>query len=96
MNQEHTSVPPLHHPATPPQAPEQSEKSRTFTLRIAKPNWQVTALILIAVIAGFQTIQLARLKGNVTAKASAATTTAPAAASTSSGDSGLQSQVGGC
>ncbi len=66
---------------------EVPEKAKAFTLRIPRPNWQVTALILIAIIAGFQTIQLARLKGTVTAKAPAAS---------SSADAGLQSQVGGC
>ncbi|GEM_PF-2196359 len=75
---------------------EQPEKVQAFTLRIPRPNWQVTALILIAVIAGLQTIQLARLKDNVTAKASTATTTTAAPASSASTDSGLQSQVGGC
>lgn len=75
---------------------ETRDKSQAFTLQIPKPNWQVTALMLIALIAAFQTFQLARLKGNVTAKASAATTTASTSASPSSADSGLQSQVGGC
>ncbi len=75
-----------------------AEKTRVVTLRIPKPNWQVTALILIALIAGFQTIQLVRLKDSVAASAAATTTTAsssvPAAAS--SGSSALPSQVGGC
>lgn len=88
MNQEHALVSHPHHPESP-------EKTQAFTLRIPKPNWQVTALMLIAAIAGFQTIQLARLKGTVTAKAPAATTTATAAAP-STNSSGLQSQVGGC
>ncbi len=81
----------------PPTAHEQTvpERGQALTLRIPRPNWQVTALILIAVIAGLQTIQLARLKGNVTAKVSAATTDASAPVSSSAG-SGLQSQVGGC
>ncbi len=78
-----------------------SERTAAFTLRIPKPNWQVTALFLIALIAAFQMVQLIRLKGNVTAKASAATTTAaPAASSTGSASStqasGLDSQVGSC
>ncbi|MBI2984704.1 MAG: hypothetical protein HYY50_03705 [Candidatus Kerfeldbacteria bacterium] len=88
MDHEHTTTP------TEPK-PEANEKPPALTLRIPKPNWQVTALILIAVIAGFQTIQLARLKDNVTAKASttsAGTTPTPSASS----DSGLQPQVGGC
>ena len=34
-------------------------------LRIPKPNWKIVALLLIALIAGFQMIQLARLKGSV-------------------------------
>lgn len=74
----------------------EAEKARAYTLQIPKPNWQVTALILIALIAGFQTIQLMRLKGNVTPKAAAAATTASAAPAASSDASGLQSQVGGC
>lgn len=89
----------MNHELTPvTKAPEHDapEKTPALTLRIPKPNWQVTALILIAVIAGFQTIQLARLKGNVTAKASAAATTASTAAPSAGADSGLQSQVGGC
>ncbi|MBI4089922.1 MAG: hypothetical protein HY421_00800 [Candidatus Kerfeldbacteria bacterium] len=81
-------------PVKPP-APPETEPNRSFTLRIPKPNWQVTALLLIAVIAAFQTVQLIQLKGNVTAK-TAATTVAASAASPSSDSSGLQSQVGGC
>lgn len=82
-----------HQHSSPEQpSPEVPETKPAYHLRIPKPNWQVTALILIATIAGFQTIQLIRLKGSVTAKAVAATTAAPAASS----DSGLQSQVGGC
>lgn len=81
-------------PLSPEHQHPAPEKPQSLTLRIPKPNWQVTALILIAVIAAFQTIQLVRLKGAVTAKAA---TTAPATSpSSSSGDSGLQSQVGGC
>lgn len=89
---DHPTPPPAEKPAIRPEP----EPNRSFTLRIPKPNWQVIALILIAVIAGFQTIQLARLKGNVTAKVSAATTTAPTPAASAGSDSGLQSQVGGC
>lgn len=77
-----------HHEPTPP--PEKS-----ITLRIPKPNWQVTALVLIALIAGLQTIQLVRLKNSVSAKtlpaaATTTTTAAPAAASD------IPAQVGGC
>lgn len=82
-------------PGTKAAEHDDPEPAKALTLQIPKPNWQVTALILIAVIAGFQTIQLARLKGNVSAKASAATTTAAAPAASGS-SSGLQSQVGGC
>lgn len=102
MDNEQTPASPSHHhkhsdkpPVMPEHHLEHDEKVQAFTLRIPKPNWQVTALILIAVIAGFQTIQLARLKDNVTAKA-ATTTTATAPTSSSSADAGLQSQVGGC
>lgn len=104
MDYEHTPVSPAHHhehsdtsPIMSEIQPEHSEPVQAFTLRILKPNWQVTALILIAVIAGFQTIQLARLKDNVTAKAATATTTTTTTpSSSSSADAGLQSQVGGC
>lgn len=104
MDHQHTSVNPAHHherPDTSPVMPEHhletSEKVQALTLRIPKPNWQVTALILIAVIAGLQTIQLVRLKDDVTAKASTTTTaTSTAPTSSSSADAGLQSQVGGC
>lgn len=89
MNDSVKPTPEVHEKAAP-------EKTQGLTLRIPKPNWQVTALILIAIIAGFQTVQLARLKGNVTAKVSAATTASSTPASSSSADSGLQSQVGGC
>ncbi|MEK7637555.1 MAG: hypothetical protein AAB402_04200 [Patescibacteria group bacterium] len=68
-----------------------------YHLRIPKPNWQVTALLLITVIAGFQMIQLIRLKGQVAPPVSAAAaTTTPAPAASVGGTSGLQSQVGGC
>lgn len=72
----------------------------TITLRLPKLNWQIVALILIALVAGFQTYQLARLKGSVTVRAaSAAGAGAAAAAPTASGGSsnqGLQGMVGGC
>jgi hypothetical protein len=83
---------PHHHPSPEQPSPAIPETKPAYHLRIPKPNWQVTALILIAIIAGFQTIQLIRLKSSVTAKAAVATTAAPATSS----DSGLQSQVGGC
>ena len=72
-----------------------SDTANTITLRLPKINWQIGALILVAVIAGFQTFQLARLKGAVTVKtasaAPAASHSAPAA-----GGSDLQGMVGGC
>ena len=69
--------------------------NNTITLRLPKFNWQIGALILIAVVAGFQTFQLARLKGAVTLKSASAASGAPAAAP--SGDAnGLQGMVGGC
>lgn len=78
-------------------APAGTGIGKTFTVRVPKPNWQVTALLLVALIAGFQTFQLARLKGSVTAKAATTTASAvPAASSAASDSSGLQSQVGGC
>ncbi len=76
-----------------------AKRSEDLTLRIPKPNWQVVALLLVALIAGFQTFQLARLKNNVSAKTVAATTAPQASgatASTSTASSDLQSQVGGC
>ncbi len=86
-------------PLTPEKPHEHEELPRrpAYNLHIPKPNWQVTALLLITVIAGFQMIQLIRLKDQVAPKASAATaTTAPAPAASAGGASGLQSQVGGC
>lgn len=71
----------------------------TITLRLPKFNWQIGALILIALVAGFQTFQLARLKGAVTvrpasaAPAAGASSTAPASGGS---DNGLQGMVGGC
>lgn len=70
-----------------------SETSNTITLRLPKINWQIGALILVAVIAGFQTFQLARLKGVMTVKAA---TVAPASAAPAPASSGLQGMVGGC
>ena len=68
--------------------------TNTITLRLPKINWQIGALILVAVIAGFQTFQLARLKGAMTVKAA---TVAPAAAAPVGGATpGLQGMVGGC
>ena len=66
-----------------------------ITLRLPKINWQMGALILVALIAGFQTYQLARLKGAVTVKAAAPTVAAPAAGG-SADHQGLQGMVGGC
>lgn len=72
-----------------------SEGSNTITLRLPKLNWQMVALILIAIVAGFQTFQLARLKGAVTIKPAGATVSAPTAPH--AGDAnGLQGMVGGC
>ncbi len=62
-----------------------------MTLRLPKINWQIGALILVAVIAGFQTFQLARLKSAVTVRPASA---APAAGGSS--HDGLQGMVGGC
>lgn len=71
-------------------------KPAGLTLRIPKPNWQVTALILIALIAGLQTFQLIRLKGSITANASTAPSGAGATTTGASNDADLQAQVGGC
>ena len=69
----------------------------TITLRLPKLNWQMGALILIAVVAGFQTFQLARLKGAVTLKAaSAAPASSSSAPAPAAGGSDLQGMVGGC
>ncbi len=74
-----------------------SETSSTITFRLPKLNWQMGALILIAVIAGFQTFQLARLKGAVTLKSASAASGASVPAAAPSGDAnGLQGMVGGC
>lgn len=88
----------LKEPAPSTTAPA-GESPRSITLQIPKPNWQLTALLLVALIAGFQTFQLLRLKGSVSAKTAAATpaaTSAAASSSSSTDSSGLQSQVGGC
>lgn len=82
---------PTNHESHQPLQREPADRPSGITLRLPKPNWQVTALLLIAIIAALQTVQLVRLKGNLTPKATAATT---AAASTSG--SSLPSQVGGC
>ncbi|MBI4135491.1 hypothetical protein HY477_02040 [Candidatus Uhrbacteria bacterium] len=67
------------------------------TLRLPKINWQIGALILVAVIAGFQTLQLARLKSAVTVRpASAAPSASAAPAAGGSSHDGLQGMVGGC
>lgn len=87
-------VPPL---ATHTEQP--TERPAAFTLRIPKPNWQVSALLLIALIAGFQTFQLVRLKNSVSAKTVATSTAAPTSSgstSSSAAGSDLQAQVGGC
>lgn len=71
----------------------------TITLRLPKLNWQSTALILLALVAGFQTFQLTRLKGNVSvrpAAAAASTSAHMAAPSAAPSGGGLQSMVGGC
>lgn len=72
-----------------------SDTPNTITLRLPKINWQIGALILVAVIAGFQTFQLARLKGAVSIKSASAS---PAVAAPAAGGSsqGLQGMVGGC
>ncbi len=79
---------------------EHVRRPKPITLKIPRPNWQVTALLLITIIAGFQTIELLRLKGQLAPKASAAASTSAsgaAASPTQSGSSsGLQGQVGGC
>lgn len=69
----------------------------SFVLRIPKPNWQVSALLIIAVIAALQTVQLVRLKQAVAQKPAAVTSSSASSGTTSSGSaSGLESQVGGC
>ncbi|MDO8505373.1 MAG: hypothetical protein Q7S48_02255 [bacterium] len=70
-----------------------SEGSNTITLRLPKLNWQMVALILIAVVAGFQTFQLARLKGAVSVRPAVA---APGAAAPVPAAGGLEGMVGGC
>ncbi|KKU11892.1 MAG: hypothetical protein UX17_C0065G0009 [Parcubacteria group bacterium GW2011_GWC2_45_7] len=67
----------------------------TITLRVPKLNWQIVALILIALVAGLQTAQLARLKGAVSVRPAQAASSGGAAPAAASGN-GLQSMVGGC
>lgn len=73
-----------------------SDTPNTITLRLPKINWQIGALILVAVIAGFQTFQLARLKGAVTVKAASAAPASSSAPAPAAGGSDLQGMVGGC
>lgn len=68
----------------------------TITLRLPKINWQIGALILIAIVAGFQTFQLARLKGSLTVRPAAASPAAAAPTASPAGNNGLQGMVGGC
>ena len=68
----------------------------TITLRLPKLNWQMGALILIAVVAAFQTFQLARLKGSVTVRAAGVTPATAATPAPAAGGSDLQGMVGGC
>ena len=64
----------------------------TITLRLPKLNWQMIALILIAVVAGFQTFQLARLRSAVSVRPASA---APAASAPAPAAGGLEGMVGG-
>lgn len=73
-----------------------SDTPGTITLRLPKINWQIGALILVAVIAGFQTYQLARLKGAVSVRPASAAPAAAAPAAGGSSSQGLQGMVGGC
>lgn len=74
-----------------------SDTANTITLRLPKINWQISALILVAIVAGFQTFQLARLKGAVTVRpASAAGAIGAPAGGATGGHQGLQGMVGGC
>lgn len=67
--------------------------SGTITLRLPKFNWQLTALLLIAIVAGLQAFMLARLKGAVAVRGASA---APAVTAPSASHQGLQGMVGGC
>ncbi|MCL5797383.1 MAG: hypothetical protein M1366_01090 [Patescibacteria group bacterium] len=76
---------------------EDAGAGNTMTLRLPKPNIQVAVLGLVAFITLFQTVQLVRIG----AKASSTPVKAPAAATTTTGGSGSntdvpQSMVGGC
>lgn len=73
-----------------------SDTANVITLRLPKINWQIGALILVAVIAGFQTFQLARLKGAVSVRPASAAPAAAAPAAGGSSHQGLQGMVGGC
>ena len=71
----------------------------TVVLRVPKPNLQIVALGLIAVITLFQTFQLIR----ISSKASTSTVKAAPASTTTNGGTGTgsnadvpQSMVGGC
>ena len=78
----------------------QQAGDNTLTLRVPKPNMQVTVLGIVAFITLFQTFQLVRISG---VTSSSPVKSAPAATTTSSQGSGTgsnaqtpQSMVGGC
>jgi hypothetical protein len=65
-------------------------QDQTVTLKLPKANMQLIVLILIIIIAAFQTFQLITLKGQATIVPVGTTTQAPASA-----PAGLD-MVGGC
>jgi hypothetical protein len=90
MNEQITTQP----TASAPEAGTAPTVPAAVTVKLPKINWQMTALVLIALVAAFQTFQLATLKGKVSVKPAAASV-GPASAAPAN-NAGLQSMVGGC
>jgi len=65
-------------------------QDKTVTFKLPQVNMQLIVLVLIIVIAAFQTFQLVALKGQATIVPAGTTIQAPASAPASSG------MVGGC
>ena len=70
-----------------------NNQTRAVILRLPQVNWQTIALLLIILVAAFQTFQLMNLKANaVITPFGGSTIQTPAPAN----NSGLQGMVGGC
>ncbi|AKM83526.1 hypothetical protein A2422_01500 [Candidatus Woesebacteria bacterium RIFOXYC1_FULL_31_51] len=79
----------------------ETNNDKAFVLRIAKPNLQIIALIIVALITILQSFQLAKISsGSSTSKAktvpATTTNTTGAESGAESGADTPQSMVGGC